>query len=339
LQASSVSNSNTLQRSHEDILNDAYSVLEGLNREEVILNELQKFAAEDPEKAIDWVMQMAPDKTQKKALSMVFSVWGRNQPDNAASWIMQDLSLSSTLRTTAAVALATSWVVASPNKAMQWADSYFSQTDDYFPFQDAIIAWSKKDIHAVAQHVENSSYGGATSYIAIMDFFNIYTQTNLNEARKWAQDHIPQDFQPGAQVLITRALAKTRPSDAALYILESENTAYFRSNLGPLLSEWTKSNITAASAWVDSSLNDNQKDIAYEHLAMILQFEQPQLAIQYAQALSDNADKVGITTDILIDWREQARDEADQWISENIDTIDPAVLEEVGYKVSSTSEP
>ena len=140
-------------------------------------------------------------------------------------------------------------------------------------------------------------------------------------------------------MLITRALAKTRPSDAALYILESENTAYFRSNLGPLLSEWTKSNITAASAWVDSSLNDNQKDIAYEHLAMILQFEQPQLAIQYAQALSDNADKVGITTDILIDWREQARDEADQWISENIDTIDPAVLEEVGYKVSSTSEP
>ena len=119
----------------------------------------------------------------------------------------------------------------------------------------------------------------------------------------------------------------------------SKNLEYFASNLGVLLSEWTKSDIVGASEWVDRTLNNTQKDIAYEHLAFHFQFDRPDLAVRYAQGLSDNQDRTEITTDILIDWREQARDEADQWISENIDTIDPAVLEEVGYKVSSPSGP
>ena len=323
----------------KDILNNAYSELEGAARLEEILKGVQRLAIKDPEDALEWVLKMAQDQTQRKAISIVFNEWGKSNPENAAGWIMQNLALLSSLRTTAATALATSWVGSSPSEAMQWADFYFNQTDEYFPFQDAIIVWANQDINAAAQHVTNTSYDGATGYIAIMDFLNIYAQKDLEEARKWAEVNVPQDFQAGAQVQIVEELAKLRPSDAASYILQEQNLEYFASNLGVLLSEWTKSDIVGASEWVDRTLNNTQKDIAYEHLAFHFQFDRPDLAVRYAQGLSDNQDRTEITTDILIDWREQARDEADQWISENIDTIDPAVLEEVGYKVSSTSEP
>ena len=329
----------TARGNREDVLNRAYSNLEGSERQEAILNELRNYVGEDPEAAVGWVLKMAPDKTQQKALSLIFNEWAKDKPRDAADWIMQNLALRSSLKTTAATALATSWVSSSPGEAMQWADFYFNQTDEYFPFQDAIIIWANQDINAAAQHITNTSYDGATGYIAIMDFLNIYAQKDLEEARKWAEVNVPQEFQAGAQVQIVEELAKLRPSDAASYILQEQNLEYFTSNLGVLLSEWTKSDIVGASEWVDRTLNNTQKDIAYEHLAFHFQFDRPDLAIRYAQGLGDNQDRTEITTDILIDWREQARDEADQWISENIDTIDPAVLEEVGYKASSTSEP
>ena len=329
----------TARGNREDVLNRAYSNLEGSERQEAILNGLRNYVGEDPEAAVGWVLKMAPDKTQQKALSLIFTEWAKDKPRDAAGWIMQNLALLSSLRTTAATALATSWVGSSPDEAMQWADFYFNQTDEYFPFQDAIIVWANQDINAAAQHVTNTSYDGATGYIAIMDFLNIYAKKDLEEARKWAEVNVPKDFQAGAQVQIVEELAKLRPSDAASYILQEQNLEYFTSNLGVLLSEWTKSDIVGASEWVDRTLNNTQKDIAYEHLAFHFQFDRPDLAVRYAQGLGDSQDRTEITTDILIDWREQARDEADQWISENIDTIGPAVLEEVGYKVSNTSEP
>ena len=71
--------------------------------------------------------------------------------------------------------------------------------------------------------------------------------------------------------------------------------------------------------------------MAFEHLALIVKFEQPQLAAQYAQELSSEVSRTDITTDILFDWRQKNKQGADDWISKNINSIDPVILQEVGY--------
>lgn len=332
MNAKSTPEGEVLQADHENLLNEAYSKLEGKDREEAILNELQVYAYKDPASALSWVLKMAPDRTQKTALSVVFSVWGASKPDDAAEWIMQNLSLPNNLRSIAATSLATSWVLNSPQKAMNWSDSYYNQTGDYFAFQDAIITWSNQDLDAMALHVQNSSYDDAAGYIAVMDFLNIYAEKDLDEARNWARNNVPYELQPGAQAIITRALAKSRPSEAASYVLQEDNAANYASNLGPLLHEWTKSDATAARTWVDNGLSGARKDMAHEHLARIFQFEQPELAIQYAQTLGDIEKKDLFTADILINWREQNQTLADQWIRENIDSLAQEILQEVGYE-------
>lgn len=323
----------------QSLLDMAYSELEGAERQEVILKNLRELTRQDPEGAVNWVLAMAPDQTQNMAMALVFAEWGQHRPEDAASWIMQNLSIPQQLLTTAASSLATSWVGVSPTRALQWSDLYFDRTEQYQPFQDAIIAWSQKDVEAVARHIEATSYDGATRYVAMIDFVNIYAQQDLDGAREWVQANVPQDLQAAAQRQIIEELTKTRPSEAAAYVLQEANLAYFRSNLGALLSEWAGSDIVSASQWVDRALNASQKDIAHEQLAFILHFDRPQLAIQYAQALTNEADRIEITSDILMDWREQSRHTADKWISENLDTIDPVILNEVGYKEVTPAEP
>lgn len=315
----------------KDILNNAYSELVGAARLKEILKGVQRLAIKDPEDALEWVIKMAPDQTQRKAISIVFNEWGKINPENAANWIMDNLSLPSPLRNVAASALATTWISLHPNNAIDWADRYFTATEDYSPFQDAIIKWASEDTQAVAEHISNTAYDDATSYIAFIDFLNVYAQKDLNGATQWASVNIPQDFQAGAQLLITREMAKAQPIEAASYILKADNTAYFRSNLGGLLSEWGRNNLDAADEWVRGNLDEIQRDMAFEHLALIVKFEQPQLAAQYAQELSSEVSRTDITTDILFDWRQKNKQGADDWISKNINSIDPVILQEVGY--------
>jgi hypothetical protein len=317
--------------SNVDILDRAYSELEGPERLQKIFASLQGLASEDPLGAVEWVLQMAPDQTQRRAISIVFKEWGETQPDYAASWVMDNLDLPSPLLNAAASTLTTTWISSAPNDAMTWADNYFTVTEDYSPFQDAIITWAEDDIRAAAEHISNTQYHDATSYIAFIDFLNVYAKKNLNEAVQWANVNVPQEFQAGAQLLITREMTKTQPSEAAAYVLKDENATYLRSNLGGLLSQWARNNISAADEWVRGNLNESQKDVAYEHLALIVKFEQPRLAAQYAQAINDEVNRAEVTTDILIDWREKSRRETDQWISEKLDSIDPTILREVGY--------
>ena len=327
------------QTDYEEILNRAYSELEGIKRQEVILNNLRKLTKHDPQRAVKWVLEMAPDETQNMAMAMVFTEWAQHDPENAASWIMQNLSMPLQLRAIAATSLATSWVGHQPNKAMQWSDHYFDRTKDYNPFQDAIIVWAKNDVKAVAQHITNVPYDDATGYIAMIDFVNIYSQEDLDRAREWVRVNVPNELQAAAQVEIIEELTKRKPSEATEHLLQADNLIHFESNLQALLSQWAGTDIVAASKWVDSNLNNAQKEMAYEQLTSILRIDRPQLAIEYARALSDTESRTEITTDILTDWRDQNRSVADKWISENIDSIDRSILEEVGYLGAESAKP
>lgn len=327
------------QTDYEEVLNRAYSELEGTKRQEVILNNLRKLTKHDPRRAVKWVLEMAPDETQNKAMAFVFHEWAQHDPESAASWIIQNLSLPLRLRATAATSLATSWVGHQPKNAMQWADHYFDQTKDYSPFQDAIIVWAKNDVNAVAKHIRTVPYDDATGYIAVIDFVNIYSQEDLDRAQKWVRANVPKDLQAAAQVEIIEELAKRKPSEATEHLLQADNLIHFESNLQAMLSQWAGTDIVAASKWVDGALNDTQKDIAYEQLTSILRVDRPQLAIEYARALKNTEDRTEITTDILTDWREQNRVAADKWISENINSIDRPILEDVGYLGAAQAKP
>lgn len=156
---------------------------------------------------------------------------------------------------------------------------------------------------------------------------------------QWVEANTPQDLQPDAQVAIIDRLARKDPARATEYVMRSDNLQNIESNLDALLLQWTNTDISAATEWVNNSLNPEYRDKAYIQLAEITRDQQPALAIQYAQALGDDNYRQTVTVDILSDWRDQNRGAADQWISDNIDNLNPSVLEEVGYTSKAPVEP
>jgi hypothetical protein len=295
------------------------------------LRDLRKLARASPLDTVNQVLAMTPDTNQKKAMALVFDEWAQYDPETAAQWIMQNLSIAQQLRVTAARSLATSWVKKSPEKAMLWTDTYFSYTDDHSPFQSAFNTWAKREPEAVGRHLASRPYEGDLSYLATVDFVNIYAQMNLNKARDWTESYVSKDLQSDAQAVIMHELAKTDPSEAANYLLQENHLVNLESNLDALLIQWTNTDADAARLWVEQSLNPNQQQMAYGQLAELFRDQQPELAIEYAQALSNDKFRVETTTDILSDWRTQNTPAADQWISENIDNLNPTILEDIDY--------
>lgn len=302
-----------------------------VNPQDPLLSDLRELARESPLDALDHVLAMAPNANQKRSMALVFNEWAKHDPEAAANWIMQNLWTPQQLRTTAAIALATVWVGSVPEIAIQWTDDYFNRTQDHHAFQKALITWSKQDLGAAAQHMATTSYGDTIGYIATAEFVNIYAQQDVYGAMQWVQANTPEEFQSDAQMEIIDELTKKNPIRAADYVLQANNLTNIESNLDALLLQWTNTDPLAARQWVEQSLNPSQQEIAYSQLAELFRDQQPEVAIEYAQALSDDKFRVDTTTDILSSWRDQKPLAADRWISINADNLDPVMLEDIGY--------
>ena len=300
-------------------------------KEDALLRGLRKLTREAPLDALTQVLDMEADANQKKAMALVFNEWAQYDPEAAAQWIMQNLSIPQQLRITAAISLATEWVTNDPGTAMQWSNDYFDQTQDQHPFQRALIIWSKQDLGAVAQHIAGTSYGDTIGYIATTEFVNIYAQQDVEAAMQWVRANTPEEFQSDAQMEIIDELTKKNPNKAAEYVLQEDNLVNIQSNLDTLLLQWTNTDAVAATEWVEQSLNPSQQEMAYGQLAELFRDQQPQIAVKYAQALSNDKFRIDTTSDILGEWRDQNAPAADQWISKNADKLDPAILEKIGY--------
>ncbi len=307
--------------------------------QDTYLAELRKLASQSPADAIAEVLNMAPGSLQRRAMSIVFDQWARQNPAAAGTWILQNTTMPQQLLTTASMALAKQWSTSEPENALRWSGTYFDQTDDHGAFQNAIITWTRQDPAAAGKHITAQSYGETPDYLATMEFVNIYAQQDVEAAMQWVEANTPQDLQPDAQVAIIDRLARKDPARATEYVMRSDNLQNIESNLDALLLQWTNTDISAATEWVNNSLNPEYRDKAYIQLAEITRDQQPALAIQYAQALGDDNYRQTVTVDILSDWRDQNRGAADQWISDNIDNLNPSVLEEVGYTSKAPVEP
>lgn len=307
--------------------------------EDSYLSDLRKLAQESPLDAVKQVLEMAPDANQRRAMALVFNEWAQHDPDAAAQWIMQNLSIPQQLRMTAAASLANAWVRSSPDEAMPWAHTYFNQTDDHSPFQNALNTWAKEDTDAVGRHLASEPYDGDIGYLATVGFVNIYAQKDLRKAQEWMEAYVPQDLQSDAQAVLIHQLAKKDPKEAARYVLQEDNLVNIQSNLDALLFQWINTNPAAAAEWVEQSLNPSQQEMAFGQLVELFRDQQPEVAIQYVQALNNDKFRIDTTTDVLTDWRNQNATAADQWISENLDNLEPSILEDIDYVDLAPQDP
>lgn len=272
-------------------------------------------------------------------MALVFNEWAQHDPDAAAQWIMQNLSIPQQLRMTAAASLANAWVRSSPDEAMPWTHTYFNQTDDHSPFQNALNTWAKEDTDAVGRHLASEPYDGDIGYLATVGFVNIYAQKDLRKAQEWMEAYVPQDLQSDAQAVLIHQLAKKDPKEAARYVLQEDNLVNIQSNLDALLFQWINTNPAAAAEWVEQSLNPSQQEMAFGQLVELFRDQQPEVAIQYVQALNNDKFRIDTTTDVLTDWRNQNATAADQWISENLDNLEPSILEDIDYVDLAPQDP
>jgi hypothetical protein len=328
---------------HRGVLSEEKTKLSGRSHrraeQDTYLAELRTLTSQSPSDAITEVLNMAPGSLQRRAMAIIFDQWAKQDPVAAGTWILQNKTIPQQLLTTASIALAKQWSTSNPENALQWSDSYFKQTDDHGAFQNAIISWTRQDPAAAGQHIAAYSYGETPDYLATMDFVNIYAQQDLEAAMQWVETNTPEDLQPDAQLAIIDHLARKDPVRATEYVMRNDNLQNIESNLDTLLLQWTNTDINAATEWVNNSLSPEHRDQAYIQLAEITRDQEPALAIQYAQALSNDNYRQIVTKDILSDWRDQNRGAADQWISKNFNNIDTSILKDIGYSSDVTTKP
>lgn len=283
---------------------------------------IEKLASRDPLRAIELARSEANPQFRRQLLESAFCGWGRVDADAAAEWIFSQPKNS--IDVTAAVAATLKGAAENPDAAVSVARRLIQRDpDDARGFGDALIyaLGENGNFQRAADFAASGSDNSRAEWLA--SAYGNWANYQPQAAAQSAMQLENADMRCAAIDAVIPAWAQTDPKDLAEfarnYLPEGDQKTRA---LSDALISWAASNTADAANWINSigpvpELDQGEAAIATQQNVM----KQPDVALQWAEVISDLNLRSRTITAIVETWALSDRAAAMSFLETSTDVL------------------
>jgi hypothetical protein len=275
---------------------------QGLARLETLNSGIELWAERDPRAAADWIDGMANDGSKIAAAKSLAVSWGSRDPEKVSAWLKT--LPDDEIKATAALALAETWPQKDPRAASLWAFQLAQSSGDVRPLKNSLRQYA----------LENPA--GAEAF-----------------ARQLAEE----ENNPSGTLAYIQARAEIDPASTVDWLSSLEQSdpfhrsEYFAQYTEAAISEWTKNDSIAASAWLSQQAPSPTRDAAIVGFSESIQRFEPEAAAAWANTLSDPERRMEQLSQSVRSWAENDARAALSWVIGA--ELEPALQEQLARDI------